>query len=208
MMLLFAACSKDNNNADNPNEQPKPTQGKTLVVYFSQTVPEGVDATTGATNVVRDNGNAYDAAQYLALMVARKTEADTLRLTVARGHYPIVYNELADFARTERNSNTHPALTSRQVNLADYANVIVVTPIWWYTVPMPIYSFLDAYNLSGKNVFVATTHAGSGLADAVSVIRREEPNANVSSTALAIAASQVSASSSSEVDSWLNRIGY
>lgn len=92
--------------------------------------------------------------------------------------------------------------------MADYANVIVVTPIWWYTVPMPIYSFLDAYNLSGKNVFVATTHAGSGLADAVSVIRREEPNANVSSTALAIAASQVSASSSSEVDSWLNRISY
>ena len=127
---------------------------------------------------------------------------------MARGHYPIVYNELADFARTERNSNTHPALTSRQVNLADYANVIVVTPIWWYTVSMPIYSFLDAYNLSGKNVFVATTHAGSGLADAVSVIRREEPNANVSSTALAIAASQVSASSSSEVDSWLNRISY
>ena len=28
---------------------------------------------------------------------------------------------------------------------------------------MPIYSFLDTYDLSGKNVMVFTTHEGSGL---------------------------------------------
>ena len=206
MMLLLAACSSDNNTPE-PDDQPD-TQGKTLVVYFSQTLPQGVDATTGATNVITENGNNYGAAQYLALMVARKTDADTLRLTVARGHYPVAYNDLATFARTERDNNSHPTLTSRRVNMGDYTNVILVTPIWWYTVPMPVYSFLDAYDLSGKNVFVATTHAGSSLADAIAVVRREEPNAKVSSTGLAVSASQVSAGTSSTVDRWLRQIGY
>lgn len=211
-LLAFTTCSGDDNNTgrteteDNGGETK--ADGKTLVVYFSQALPEDVDATTGATNVVRENGTNYGAARYLALMVARKTDADTLRLTVARGHYPIAYNDLATFARTERDNNSHPALTSRQVNMADYANVILVTPIWWYTVPMPVYSFLDAYDLNGKNVFVATTHAGSSLADAIAVVRREEPNAKVSSTGLAVSASQVSAGTSSTVDRWLSEIGY
>lgn len=209
MMMLFIACSGDNNDNTDPNvsPDPKPTNGKTLVAYFSQTVPEGVDATTGATNVVRENGNDYGAAQYLALMVARKTDADTLRLTAASGHYPVEYNDLAAFARTERDNNTHPALTSRRVNMADYTNIIVVTPIWWYTVPMPVYSFLDAYDLNGKSVFVATTHAGSGLADAVAVIRKEEPNAKVSNKGFAVSASNVSNSISADVDRWLQQTG-
>lgn len=207
IIMLFAACSGDSSNTPEPEERPNAAQGKNLVVYFSQIIPEGVDATTGATNIVREDGNDYGAAQYLAMMIARKTNADTLRLTVANGHYPVGYNDLAEFARNERDNNSHPTLTSRRVNMADYANIIVVTPIWWYTVPMPVYSFLYDYNLSGKNVYVVTTHAGSGLADAIAVLRREEPNANVSSEAFTITASQVSAGSSSRVDQWLNRIG-
>lgn len=157
--------------------------------------------------MVRENGNDYGAAQYLALMVARKTDADTLRLTAASGHYPVEYNDLAAFARTERDNNTHPALTSRRVNMADYTNIIVVTPIWWYTVPMPVYSFLDTYDLNGKSVFVATTHAGSGLADAVAVIRKEEPNAKVSNKGFAVSASNVSNSILADVDRWLQQTG-
>lgn len=208
--ILMAACSGDNENVPEQGADTisNSADGKALVVYFSQTIPEDVDATTGATNVVRENGNDYGAAQYLALMVARKTAADTLRLTVARGHYPVEYNDLADFARTERDNNSHPTLTSRRVNMSDYTNIIVVTPVWWYTVPMPIYSFLDAYDLSNKNVFVAITHAGSGLADALTVIRHEEPQANVSSVAFTIAANQVSSGSSSAVDDWLERAGF
>ena len=72
---------------------------------------------------------------------------------------------------------------------------------------MPILSFLDRYDLRGKHVYVATTHAGSGLADAISIIRREEPNAIVSNTGLAVRASSVSASTASTVNDWLERIG-
>ena len=78
--------------------------------------------------------------------------------------------------------SSNPALTSTLTNLADYQNIIIGTPVWWYTVPMPVYSFLDTYDLSGKNVMVFTTHEGSGLADAISVIRQQEPQAKVNSS--------------------------
>ncbi len=49
-LLMFIACSEDSSNANEPiGNNPKTVEGKVLVVYFYQTVPEGVDATTGAT---------------------------------------------------------------------------------------------------------------------------------------------------------------
>lgn len=220
--LTFTACSSSNDDNDNQvNNESNNTEntannndstrtdsiGRTLVVYYSQNLPDGVDGTTGATDIVRENGSQYGANQYLAMLIARRTNADTLRITVERGHYPSTYNDLATFARSEADSNSHPALTSRTVDMADYDNVVISTPIWWYHLPMPVLSFLDRYDLSGKHVFVATTHAGSGLADAISIISREEPDAIVSNTGLSVRASSVSANTGSEVNEWVERIG-
>lgn len=210
----FSACSgsDDDSNGQGGNTSDNNVRadstGRTLVVYYSQKLPDGVDGTTGATDVIREGTNQYGANQYLALLIARAVNADTLRITVEHGHYPSTYNELAAFARSEAENNSHPALTSREVNMSDYDNVFISTPIWWYSLPMPVLSFLDKYDLSGKRVFVATTHAGSGLADAISVIRRQEPDAEVSSNGLAVRASSVSAGTASNVNEWLKRLGF
>ena len=163
MTALLTACSSDDdNNTNAPIEPIDNPNGKTLVVYFSKTVPDGVDASTGATQVFNYKDRELGATQWVAQQIADRTGADMHRITVADGYYPVTYNELADFARNEKEAGTHPVLTSMLTNLADYQNIIIGTPVWWYTVPMPIYSFLDTYDLSGKNVMVFTTHEGSG----------------------------------------------
>lgn len=215
--LTFTACSSSDDDNDNQGNNTENTSdnnvradstGRTLVVYYSQKIPDGVDGTTGATDIVREGDNQYGANQYLALLIARATNADTLRITVERGHYPSTYNELATFARNEANTNSHPTLSSRDVDMSNYDNIFISTPIWWYSLPMPILSFLDKYDLSSKHVFVATTHAGSGLADAISVIQRQEPNAVVSTNGLAVRASSVSANTATTVNEWLKSIGF
>lgn len=214
--LALAACSgnDDDNDAQGGNTEStndddlRANSGsRTLVVYYSQKLPDGVDGTTGATDIVREGNNQYGANQYLAMLIASRVEGDTLRLTVERGHYPSTYAELAAYARNEADRRQHPALTSRVVDMSNYDNVIISTPVWWYSLPMPVLSFLDRYDLGGKHVFVATTHAGSGLADAISVVRREEPGAEVSSNGLAVRASTVSASTASAVNDWLKEAG-
>lgn len=212
-LLAFTACSgdddddqQDNNTEDNGVRAD--STGRTLVVYYSQKLPDGVDGTTGATDIIREGNEQYGSNQYLALMIARKLNADTLRLTVRSGYYPTTYNALASFARDERDNNTHPELTSRRVDMSDYDNVFISAPVWWGTIPMPVASFLETYELSGKHVFVVTTHAGSGAGSNRNAIQELEPNAIVSSNVLAVSASRVGTSTSSTVDDWLNEIGF
>ncbi len=200
---LLTACSSDDDTID----PVKDASGKTLVVYFSKTVPDGVDATTGATNVFAYNGQQLGATQWVAQQIADRTDADMHRITVADDYYPVTYNELADFARKEKEAGTHPKLTSSLTNLSEYKNVFIGLPVWWYTVPMPIYSFLDTHDLSGKNVMVFTTHEGSGLADAISVIRTEEPGAIVNSSGFNTRGNQAGNQADNIVE-WLNKLGF
>ena len=200
---LLTACSSDDDTID----PVKDASGKTLVVYFSKTVPDGVDATTGATNVFAYSGQQLGATQWVAQQIADRTDADMHRITVADDYYPVTYNELADFARKEKEAGTHPKLTSSLTNLSEYKNVFIGLPVWWYTVPMPIYSFLDTHDLSGKNVMVFTTHEGSGLADAISVIRTEEPDAIVNSSGFNTRGNQAGNQADNIVE-WLNKLGF
>ena len=41
--------------------------------------------------------------------------------------------------------------------------IFVVCPIWWYGLPMPMYSFFDEYDFTGKTIIPAVTHEGSRL---------------------------------------------
>lgn len=74
---------------------------------------------------------------------------------VSEAEFWIMFGWVANrnFARDERDRSYHPALVSREVNMNEYSNVVIVIPIWWYTIPMATYSFLDRYDLSSKNVF-------------------------------------------------------
>ena len=205
-MLLTAVVSMTAYNAqasDDPAATPQ--EGKTVIVYFSKTVPEGVDATTGATPTATYKGQTLGATQYIATLVQEQTGADVPRITIADDHYPVEYNALADKAKEERDNNIHPALTSTH-DLSQYQNIIIGMPVWWYTMPMPMYSFFDNVDLSGKNVYIFTTHAGSGLNGNPSRVKEVEPDANVSTDGLAIAGEQV-AQNASSVITWLQRIG-
>ena len=200
-VALMAGCSSDDENE--VVEPIKDASGKTLVVYFHGPMPDGVDGSTGATPVV----NGMSATQYVAQQIVDLTGADVHHITVADDHYPKVYDELATFARSEKETGTHPALTSLLTNLSEYKNVIIGTPVWWYTLPMPIHSFLDAYDLSGKNVMVFTTHEGSGLADAIDRIKEQEPNATVSTSGFHSRGNNV-ASQGDAIRDWITGLGF
>ena len=217
VMLLTAAWSMASyNNAPTSDEPTTPQEGlragersegmgKTVIVYFSKTVPDGVDATTGATPTATYKGQTMGATQYVATLVQEQTGADVQRIMVADDHYPVEYTQMADQAREERDNNVHPPLTSTH-DLSQYQNVIIGMPVWWFTMPMPMYSFFDAVNLSGKNVYIFTTHAGSGLNNNPQRVKELEPDAIVSTDGWASNGEQV-AQNASTVTTWLQRIG-
>ena len=64
MATLLTACSSDDDN-NTPTELIDNPNGKTLVVYFSKTVPDGVDASTGATQVFNYNNRELGVSSTL-----------------------------------------------------------------------------------------------------------------------------------------------
>ena len=50
-------------------------------------------------------------------------------------------------------------------------------PIWWYTAPAIVNTFLESYDFSGKTIILFATSGGSGLGGAASDLRASAPGA-------------------------------
>ncbi len=59
-------------------------------------------------------------------------------------------------------SNARPEIEGNVSNIEDYDTVFLGYPNWWADMPMPVYTFLDNHDLSGKTVYRFCTHEGSG----------------------------------------------
>ncbi|MBQ7502476.1 NAD(P)H-dependent oxidoreductase [bacterium] len=61
------------------------------------------------------------------------------------------------------NSRPEIAPESRVENMHGYKTVFLGFPIWWYTAPSIIRTFLEQYDFSGKTIILFATSGGSGF---------------------------------------------
>ena len=113
---------------------------KVLVAYFSK---NGEQYSVGTIK----KGNT----EIIAEMIAAKTGGDTFEIKVVNDKYPKSYNDLINYAQTEKRNNERPEIAGK-VNVADYDVIFVGYPNWWGDLPMPVYTFLESYDFSGKTV--------------------------------------------------------
>lgn len=73
---------------------------------------------------------------------------------------------------------SRPAITSKLQNMKDYDVVYVGFPIWWYTCPTIINTFMEAYNFQGKIVIPFATSGGSSIKKACEDLKATYPNIN------------------------------
>lgn len=201
IMALSSLSTFANANQTNP---------RILIVYFSQ--PEnvslnGVDAVSGAS-LLRKNNQLLSSTEYVSQLIQRNIGGDLFRIETVKS-YPVDHDPLVQYAEKEQQDGVHPALKTQIDNLADYDTIFIGYPIWWYKMPMPLYSFFEQYDFSGKTIVPFTTHGGSGFSDSIREIRRLEPNANVITQGLAISRSDVANDSTiSDVTNWLKKLNY
>ena len=56
-----------------------------------------------------------------------------------------------------------PALADRDAAVEQYDRIFLGFPIWWYTAPSIIHTFLESYDFSGKTIILFATSGGSGF---------------------------------------------
>lgn len=68
---------------------------------------------------------------------------------------------------------------------------------------MPLYTFLEEYDFSGKTIIPFTIHGGSGFSRTIQTISTLQPGATVISDGLSISRNDV-AGAENEVIDWVN----
>lgn len=204
--LSLTSCGDDENNTINtPTEDVVPgTNHRILIAYFSEPLPDnGVDAASSASRLIV-NGDLCGSVEYMATVIGEATGGDRVRIQTATP-YPEEYAALADQANEERLNGTHPSLATNIENFDDYDVIFVGYPIWWYQMPMAMYSFFDAYDFTGKTIIPFSSHGGSGWSGTVDDIAEMEPQATMVN-GYSIPRNSV-AESADGIRSWLREIG-
>ena len=162
-------------------EDSSASESKALAVYFSRVgntdFPADVDADSSASIRVDENGLMGNAGQ-IAAWIAEEADCETMEI-LTEDAYPVNYDETVNQAKQEQNEGFRPMLKADEKAVEDYDTIYLVFPNWWGDLPMPVFSFLDSHDLSGKTVNVFVTHEGSRFSGTVETIRELEPGAEV-----------------------------
>ena len=77
-----------------------------------------------------------------------------------------------------KNLKSRPAIKGKVDNMAQYDTVYVGFPIWWYTAPTIINTFVESNDLKGKTVITFATSGGSTVAKATKDLKAAYPDIN------------------------------
>lgn len=130
--------------------------GGTLIAYFSW------------------SGNTEQMAQ----AIGAETGGDLFPIEPA-APYTEDYDALLDIARQEQAENARPELAAQVENWDRYDVVFVGYPNWWSDAPMAVYTFLEAYDFTGKTLIPFNTSASGGFGRSLSGIEESAAGANV-----------------------------
>lgn len=71
-----------------------------------------------------------------------------------------------------------PAIQDKVSNINEYDTVIIGFPVWWYTAPTIINTFIEENNLEDKNVYIFVTSGGSGSEGSFNDLKNTYSNIN------------------------------
>ncbi len=117
---------------------------KKLVAYFSAS---GVTRTVAKTLAEAAGADLYE-----------------IRPEIPYSKADLDWNNKASRSSVEMNDKScRPALSDCNAEIEGYDLIFLGFPIWWYTAPRIISTFLESYDFAGKKIILFATSGGSGF---------------------------------------------
>lgn len=130
--------------------------GKALIVFFTW------------------SGNT----QGIAYEIQKQTGADIFELEPEPA-YSENYNTVLREAQRDQRRQARPKLKKHIANFSDYDVIILGYPNWWASIPMPVASFLEEYDFTGKTIMPFCSHGGGRFGQTLTAIAKLAPKANI-----------------------------
>ena len=128
---------------------------KKLVAYFS------------ASGITRN----------VAKMVAEAAGADLYEITPKEAYTKADLNWMDKKSRSSvemADKKIRPEITDTDAKIAEYDEIFLGFPIWWYVAPTIINTFLEKYDFTGKKIVLFATSGGSGFGNTVKELQRSK----------------------------------
>ena len=132
---------------------------KTLVAYFS--------ATGTTENVAKDLAVVTGGTLYEIKPEVRYTDADL-----------DWHNRNSRSSLEMIDKNSRPAIIKDLKDAGSYDIIYIGFPVWWYTAPTIINTFIEAYGFEGKTVRFFATSGGSDVSGADKQFQAQYPAIN------------------------------
>ncbi len=136
---------------------------KSIVIYFSHTGENYMS--DGIRNI--EKGNTEILAEYIKDI----TGAQLFKVEPKK-EYPYNYRECCDVSRKELQSNSRPELKNTLDSIENYDIIYIGFPIWYGTMPMPMFTQLEKLDFNGKIVKPFATHEGSRFGNSQTDIKQ------------------------------------
>ncbi len=133
---------------------------KRLVAYFSAS---GVTAKTAKALAEAAEADLYEIQPQLPY-----TQAD-LNWMDKKSRSTVEMND----------PDSRPAISGSVPGMDQYDVIFLGFPIWWYTAPTIIKTFLESYDMAGKKIVLFATSGGSGLGDTARTLQKVCPKAEL-----------------------------
>ena len=130
--------------------------GKILIAYFSW------------------GGNT----RAIAREIQQQTGADIFEIMPVKP-YSEDYNTVLMEAQEDQHKQARPELSGHIDNMDDYGTILLGYPNWWASIPMPIASFLEEYDFTGKQIIPFCSHGGGRFGQSLTAIAKLAPDADM-----------------------------
>lgn len=180
--LVRNAVTMEGSIVDTEKKTSGKGDGNTLIVFFSW------------------GGNTKGIAQE----IQSQTGADLFEIELVHP-YSDDYDTVLDEAQRDQNEQARPEIKNHVENMDQYNTIILGYPNWWASIPMPIASFLEEYDLSGKTIVPFCSHGGGRFGQSLTAIAKLAPQSELAE-GLAVSYSGGS-SLSDDIAEWLEKNG-
>lgn len=166
---------------------------KKLVAYYSY------------TNNVRTIVNELATQKDVDVVEIQPAEEG---LDYAANNYELGTQLLNAIKAAPNDASSYPAIKPVSVDLTQYDDIIIATPLWWSQMAAPMQTFLfhNGAAMAGKNIWMIVSSASSDISGVVADAERLIPNGVFQSNKLWIRSSQVP-QAASMLNTWLLETG-
>lgn len=115
------------------------------------------------------------------------------------------YDEVVRLEQNNETAKKTPPIEKIDIDLEKYKEIIIGTPVWWYTIAPVIRTFLKENNLSGKKIIPFATNGG-WIGRTFKEIEELCPNSTIESKMNIVFEEKELKTPVQELENWINSL--